>query len=379
MSRWRVRESTGWVGALAVVLALMVWGAPFAAAGGPTSVLVASPRSGEATALSSVQKEYKLVQKEYKLLERLLGPAHTGSRDQPSDAGLSDARQINVTWMVHDMTPWRLDRVFPLPDTDTVWIHTAAHLPESVNGHWHRAEQPGRLRALLGKLGVMGEETDKGHPGIFPAPWQHETATPEANAPAADEDSTPREPDVALVVMGGSARTRTLHQGEPGFARLQELLQPSSTGTEPVPAAWAEGRYPAVRATVLWGLTGVGGWPLTSRPPGEDVALKRQDQLIVAEDGTPWVRSDLAPDVEDDDIRWHRAPRHLYERLKDSELLGDTDRPSGAARSDSSVSLWWAVGGLAVGAGGTLLIHRAAARRGAGPPRREPRQELIDL
>ncbi|MFE1946551.1 hypothetical protein [Streptomyces massasporeus] len=35
--------------------------------------------------------------------------------------------------------------------------------------------------------------------------------------------------------------------------------------------------------------------------------------------------------------------------------------------------------GLAAGAGGTLLIRRAAARREAGPPREEPRQVLIDL
>ncbi|MGW4757131.1 hypothetical protein [Streptomyces chartreusis] len=43
----------------------------------------------------------------------------------------------------------------------------------------------------------------------------------------------------------------------------------------------------------------------------------------------------------------------------------------------------WALAGLAVGfaagVGGTLLIRRAAARPEAGPPRQEPRQELIDL
>ncbi|PZG84257.1 hypothetical protein C1I97_34185, partial [Streptomyces sp. NTH33] len=126
--------------------------------------------------------------------------------------------------------------------------------------------------------------------------------------------------------------------------------------------------------------TGVGGWPMTHRPPGGDVAMERQDQLIVAEDGTPWVRSDLAPDVEDDDIRWHRAPRDLYERLEHAGLLGDADRTSsGGARLGSGGPLWWAAGGLAVGVGGTLLMRRAAARRGAGPPREEPRQQLIDL
>jgi hypothetical protein len=201
-----------------------------------------------------------------------------------------------------------------------------------------------------------------------------------AAATAADGDKAPRAPDVALVVAGDSGRTRTLHSGERDFARLQELLQPSYTGTEPVPAAWAEGRYPPVRVTVVWGLTGVGGWPMTSRPPGGDVAMERQDQLIVAEDGTPWVRSDPAPDVEDDDIRWHRAPRDLYERLEHAGLLGDADSTSsGGARRGNGDPLWWAACGIAGGVGGTLLIRRAAARRGAGPPREEPGQELIDL
>lgn len=169
-----------------MVLALMVWGAPFASAGGPTSVLVTSPQSGEAAALYSSQKEYGQ-------LERLLGQTNMGSREMPPGADQAQAsRQINVTWMAHDISPWRLDRVFPAADTDTVWIHTAAGLPESVNGYWHRAEQPDQLRALLGKLGVMGEDTSRGYPGIFPAPWEDETAAPEATAPGAAGTETTR-------------------------------------------------------------------------------------------------------------------------------------------------------------------------------------------
>lgn len=203
-------------------------------------------------------------------------------------------------------------------------------------------------------------------------------------AAAADGGGAPRAPDVALVVAGGSGRTRALHVGDRDFALLRELLRPAYTGTEPVPDAWAQGRHPGVRVTVVWGLTGVGGWPVTSRPPGGDVAVERQDQLIVAEDGTPWVRSDLAPDVEDDDIRWHRTPRDLYERLARTGLLGNTDDESpggtpGGSPGGLGDHVWWAAGGLAAGAGGTLLICRAAARRGAGPPWEEPRQELIEL
>ncbi|MEU1044928.1 hypothetical protein ABZ400_07220 [Streptomyces sp. NPDC005897] len=40
---------------------------------------------------------------------------------------------------------------------------------------------------------------------------------------------------------------------------------------------------------------------------------------------------------------------------------------------------WWAAAGLGAGVAGTLLVRRAAARYRAGPPRGEPRRELIDL
>ncbi|MBV7699032.1 hypothetical protein KWI83_26470 [Streptomyces sp. TRM70350] len=193
-------------------------------------------------------------------------------------------------------------------------------------------------------------------------------------------------PDLALVMAGGSGRTTVLRSGEPHFARFWQLLQPLYPGTERVSEAWAEGRHPPVRITVMWGLTGVGGYPQTSSPPGGDVAIERQDQLFVAEDGTPWVRTDPAPDVDDDDIRWHRAPRPVFERLDGAGLLGKAaDGTEGArgARAATVPGVWWAIPGVAVGlilgAGGTHLIRRAAAQPGAGPPRAEPRQELIDL
>ncbi|MFD7279001.1 hypothetical protein ACFV80_18655 [Streptomyces sp. NPDC059862] len=193
-------------------------------------------------------------------------------------------------------------------------------------------------------------------------------------------------PDLAVVIAGGSGRTTALRSGEPEFARLWQLLEPTFAGTERVSDGWAEGRYPPVRITVIWGLTGVGGWPQSNRPPGGDVAVQRQDQLFVTEDGTPWVRSDPSPDVEDDDIRWHRAPRSVFERLDGARLLGGQDGTGAAgpgARAGRASGAWWAIPGLvvglALGAGGTLLIRRAAARPMAGPPRAEPRQELIDL
>nr|WP_229703574.1 hypothetical protein [Streptomyces albiflavescens] len=199
-------------------------------------------------------------------------------------------------------------------------------------------------------------------------------------APYAKADT----PDLALVIAGDTGRTTALRAGERDFVRLWRLLSPRYTGTERVPEAWVQGRFPKVRATVIWGLTGVGGWPQTSRAPGGDVAIERQDQVFVAADGTPWVRSDPSPDVEDDDIRWHRAPRSVFEQLAEQGMLFGSGSASVAVSDSHAVEhAGWAIpglaAGLAIGVGGTLLIRRAAAGHEIAGPPREPRQELIDL
>lgn len=210
------------------------------------------------------------------------------------------------------------------------------------------------------------------------------TALAASRAQASEQDARRDMPDLALVVAGNSGRTVALHSGGGDFVRLWRLLAPMYTGTERVPTAWEAGRFPKVRATVVWGLTGVGGWPQTSRPPGGDVAIERQDQVFLAADGTPWVRSDPSPGVEDDDIRWHRAPRSVFDELAQrGELFGSASGSGTAGEQGLTDGAGWALSGLAmglvIGAGGTLLIRRAAARhKTAGPPR-EPRQELIDL
>lgn len=174
-------------------------------------------------------------------------------------------------------------------------------------------------------------------------------------APTADAATQPMQaagldkPDLAMVVTGGSGRTKALRSDEPDFARLWQLLQPTYTGTERVSDAWEEGRYPSVRITVVWELTGVGGWPQTNAAPGGDVAVERQDQLFLAADGTPWVRTDPAPEQEDDDIRWHRAPRAVFDRLDRAGLLGGGE-VEGRRR--------------ARGPGGGRLVGTAGARRG---------------
>jgi hypothetical protein len=161
---------------LTVALAVTVWGAPSASAGGPTSVLVVSLYYSD---------------EEYSELERLLGPPGAGTT-KPPKVDLLAARQINVTWMAHDVSPWRLDQVFPSPDRDEVWIRTVDNPPETVNSHWHRTKNPAQLRSLLKDLEVMGKVSGEGH-AIFPAPTQE----PGSDAGAVDTKTSAGPPSPA--------------------------------------------------------------------------------------------------------------------------------------------------------------------------------------
>ena len=216
-----MRELAALTGALAMTLALMAWGASDAAAGGPTSVLVTSPESGQATALYYSDERYGK-------LQQLLGPEGKGTRDKPPEADLAHARQINVTWLAHDISPWRIDRVFPVESRpQAVWIHTAADVSENtnLNGYWHRAEQPVQLRALLKKLGVTGTGTGDGYSGIFPAPWQSAEPDPATAAPDADAETTTT---VRVVVPGKGDDTDWwwVIPGAAGGAVLALVLRP---------------------------------------------------------------------------------------------------------------------------------------------------------
>ncbi|MER6994514.1 hypothetical protein [Streptomyces sp. NPDC000410] len=175
-----LRRLAALVTLLALTVGAALFLAPGAAAGGPTSVLVVSPESGEATGIYSSAAEYRE-------LEALLGTGSSGETDPPPSLDeMTGPRQINVTWMLHDITPWRLDHVYPSDDGNSVWIHTADELPESYDGLWHKATKPTDLILLLKKLGVMGKKSGAlGNEGIPPqASWER-PASPEPQAAAA--------------------------------------------------------------------------------------------------------------------------------------------------------------------------------------------------
>ncbi|WP_190139408.1 hypothetical protein [Streptomyces longispororuber] len=193
-----------------LVLALFL-SAPLASAGGSTSVLLTSPESLETASLYYADKEYDR-------LATLLGDGGTGARKHPGGLAGAGGRQITVTWMVHDVHPWRVDRVYPQgwSSKGPVWVHTTTDM-DSMKGTWHRADRPAAVRALLRSLHVLGEKAPEGRAGIPPSrpyPARAEAAAAPA-APSRDSTDTGWAwmlPSMAAGALAGAAATTYHHR-----------------------------------------------------------------------------------------------------------------------------------------------------------------------
>lgn len=179
------------VAVLAVALALALANPGIAAAGGPTSVLLASPASQSAAGLYTADADYQA-------LNRLLGgdsvPA-TSAADRPRNA---DGPYVTATWLIHDVMVWRIDRIFFL-GADDVWVVTETSWDGGLTGEglspnesgsatavWHRPADPEALTALLGKYGlVAGSDSLDGGIPIGAS----DSAAQAASGGPADEDA----------------------------------------------------------------------------------------------------------------------------------------------------------------------------------------------
>jgi len=135
-------------------------------AGGPTSVLVTDPASGRAAALYTSESAYQD-------LDRLL--ADVSPLDgEPSDLG---SHVVNVTWMAHDVSPWR---------TQQLWVDAAGgpvlatyggdfgSQPDRVT--WARVGEGNLLLATLDELFIPNAV---GATAPAPAPVVHERVVTE--------------------------------------------------------------------------------------------------------------------------------------------------------------------------------------------------------
>src|SRR5215207_659867 len=122
-----------------------------AEAGGPTSVLLSAPKLGKVVATGYEDPKYNQLQQ---LLD-----VDAASKAQPGDDDRGSGGFIRATWLIHDISVWRLDIIYP-DAPGGPWIATTEDQGISGRGLnaqpiWHRATDDARLIELLGSLGLL--------------------------------------------------------------------------------------------------------------------------------------------------------------------------------------------------------------------------------
>jgi len=137
--------------ALALVAGLFVLGVPSAVAGGPTSVLLANYGTGRSAAALNGSPAYTE-------LQAVLGVERPPASSTPPGAVIASEAAVRLVWLVHDVSPWRIDNVH-LVGSD-VWVETFVDTsgtdPFAGTSTWHQPDRGDDLVASLTGLGVLG-------------------------------------------------------------------------------------------------------------------------------------------------------------------------------------------------------------------------------
>jgi hypothetical protein len=173
-----------YTGGVAAAAMLMLLAPVSASAGGPTSVLLVSPARQATASLYHSDEAYER-------LTKLLGDNPQADPAAPDLSGGPGSDAINVTWLIHDVQIWRVDRIFT-DAKDGPWISTTlvpdgnSQFPDK--GALHRASDPKELIALLSALRLLGSEPVPAIQGPKPAaaeaPAVQPTAAPVSRQPA---------------------------------------------------------------------------------------------------------------------------------------------------------------------------------------------------
>jgi hypothetical protein len=139
---------------LAALLAGAAWAgtAGLAYAGGPTSVLIVNPSAHRATGLYYTEAPYD------ELARAIGGDEPSGSLSKPASVDLDGQPGIRLTWMIHDVSVWRIDGIY-ITGSDGIWISTlidqgSGDLRDGP-GRWHRPQNDAALLAVLKSAGVL--------------------------------------------------------------------------------------------------------------------------------------------------------------------------------------------------------------------------------
>lgn len=170
--------------ALAVLAALSAVPVPPAYAGGPTSVLLAN--SGRAQVAAAYYSDSS-----YAALAAAVGEGQTGpSAPPPGDTEGGD--EVRLTWLIHDVQIWRVDRVHLTGDG--VWVEMVVDINDRGDvfdrpAVWHRPADEAALTGILTDAGVLGDES--------PA------SPPPARAEAAGADPATPAPGLVVAALSG--------------------------------------------------------------------------------------------------------------------------------------------------------------------------------
>lgn len=115
-------------------------------AGGPTSVLITEPGAGDATALYYADAGYAE-------LDGMVNGA-VPLDGEPSDLG---ARTLHLTWMAHDVHPWRTQQLYVEAAGGPV---LATYDAEGGTTSWARVSEGKALASLVDQLLRPGAEPD---------------------------------------------------------------------------------------------------------------------------------------------------------------------------------------------------------------------------
>jgi hypothetical protein len=181
-------------------LAAVAWVASVAPAqaGGPTSVLMVNPATGRTNALYYTSGAYQ------RLASGVGAFAADNGSDRKPPSVIDDFDgEIRLTWMIHDMSIWRIDRVH-VTAHDGTWIETQLTINGgdvfSRPGRWHRAADQRLLMASLTAAGLL-------------AGSKRPAGDPTATMPAAAGSTVPQVvdstvPNAEPATVTGTSRTR---------------------------------------------------------------------------------------------------------------------------------------------------------------------------
>lgn len=125
-----------------------------AAAGGPTSLLIVNPASERTSSAHAGDARYERLARHVGIDTGAGVEQPTGGGTPPGGIDQGFGSELRLTWLVHDMSVWRVDRIHL--GKDEVWINTTRAWGDDPHQEfWHRAAEPEKLRAALDETGVL--------------------------------------------------------------------------------------------------------------------------------------------------------------------------------------------------------------------------------